>query len=53
MALRDVRVFDRSWDLVVERDGDRQKVTVLSDGNTVMTDSSLTCRVASLAVELF
>lgn len=37
MALRDVRAFGRAWDLVVERDGERQKVTVSSGGQTVMT----------------
>jgi hypothetical protein len=37
MALRDLRVFGRSWDLVVERVGDQQKVTVRSGGKTLMT----------------
>jgi len=37
MALRDLRAFGQAWDLVVERAGDRQKVTVLSGGKTVMT----------------
>ena len=37
MALRDVRAFGRAWDLVVERAGDQQKVTVSSGGQTVMT----------------
>ena len=37
MALRDLRAFGRAWDLVVERDGDQQKVTVRSGGKTVMT----------------
>ncbi len=37
MALRDVRAFGRAWDLVVERDGDQQKVTVSSGGKLVMT----------------
>jgi hypothetical protein len=37
MALRDLRVFGRSWDLVVERAGDQQKVTVRSGGKTLMT----------------
>jgi len=37
MALRDLRAFGRSWDLVVERVGDQQKVTVLSGGKTLMT----------------
>ena len=37
MALRDVRAFGRAWDLVVERAGDQQKVTVTRGGRTVMT----------------
>ena len=37
MALRDVRAFGRAWDLVVERAGDQQKVTVRSGGKTLMT----------------
>ena len=37
MALRDVRAFGRAWDLVVERAGDQQKITVTSGGQTVMT----------------
>lgn len=37
MALRDVRAFGRNWDLVVEREGDQQKVTVRSGALTVMT----------------
>ena len=37
MALRDLRAFGRAWDLVVERAGDQQKVTVRSVGKTVMT----------------
>ena len=37
MALRDLRAFGRSWDLVVERAGDQQKVTVLSGDKTLMT----------------
>jgi len=39
MALRDVRAFGRAWDLVVERDGENQKVTVSSGGRMVMTGS--------------
>jgi hypothetical protein len=37
MALRDLRAFGRAWDLVVEREGDLQKVTVSSKGAVVMT----------------
>jgi hypothetical protein len=39
MALRDLQAFGRSWDLVVVRVGDQQKVTVLSGGKTLMTGS--------------
>jgi hypothetical protein len=39
MALRDLRAFGRSWDLLVEREGDQQKVTVTSDGRTIFTAS--------------
>ncbi len=37
MALRDVRAFGRAWDLVVERAGEQQKITVRSGGRTVLT----------------
>jgi hypothetical protein len=37
MALRDQRAFGRSWDLVVEREGMLQKVTVTSGGKTLFT----------------
>lgn len=37
MVLRDVRAFGHAWDLVVERDGDQQKVSVSSGGKLVMT----------------
>jgi hypothetical protein len=37
MALRDLGAFGRGWDLLVERDGSLQKVTVNSGGKTVMT----------------
>ena len=39
MALRDLRAFGPSWDLLVERDGDRQKVTVTCAGKTVLSAS--------------
>lgn len=39
MALRDVRAFGRAWDLVVERDGERQKVTVSTGGRELFTSS--------------
>ena len=37
MALRDLRAFGQAWDLVVERVGDQQKVTVHAGGKIVMT----------------
>jgi hypothetical protein len=37
MALRDMRAFGQSWDLVVERVGDKQKITVSSGGKVVFT----------------
>ena len=42
MALRDVRAFGKSWDLVVEREGDLQKITVSSQGRTFIRNR--TCR---------
>ncbi len=39
MALRDLRAFGQSWDLVVERVGDKQKITVSSGGKVVYTGS--------------
>jgi hypothetical protein len=37
MALRDVRAFGKAWDLVVERQGDVQKITVSSQGRPVLS----------------
>jgi hypothetical protein len=37
MALRDLRAFGRAWDVVVERDGEQQKITVTSGGTTVLS----------------
>jgi hypothetical protein len=37
MALRDLRAFGRGWDLVVEREGEQQRVTVRSGDQTIMT----------------
>jgi hypothetical protein len=48
MALRDVRAFGRPWDLVVEREGDQQKVTVRSEGKTLMTGSGPAGKTYSL-----
>jgi hypothetical protein len=39
MALRDVRAFGRAWDMLVERDGDLQKVTVSAGGKVLLTAS--------------
>ncbi len=39
MALRDLRAFGKSWDLVVRREGDEQRVIVTVDGKAVMTDA--------------
>jgi hypothetical protein len=36
MALREVRAFGRAWDLVVERDGGNQKVTVSAGGRELL-----------------
>ena len=35
MALRDARAFGRAWDLVVERAGDQQKITVSCGGQVI------------------
>ena len=48
MALRDLRAFGRAWDLVVERAGDQQKVTVRSGGKTLMTGLGLAGKTYSL-----
>jgi hypothetical protein len=37
MALRDLRTFGQSWDLVVERVGDKQKITVSSGDQILFT----------------
>jgi hypothetical protein len=39
MALRDLRAFGQSWDVVVERVGDKQKITVSSGGKIIFTGS--------------
>lgn len=49
MALRDVRAFGRSWDLVVERQGDLQKVMVTSGGRTVLTGTGPAGRTYQVA----
>jgi hypothetical protein len=37
MALRDLRAFGCPWDLVVEREGTLQKITITSGGKTLFT----------------
>ena len=39
MAMRDLRAFGQSWDLIVERLGDKQKITVSSGGKIIFTGS--------------
>ena len=39
MAMRDLRAFGRAWDMVVERVGDKQKITVSSSGKVIFTGS--------------
>ncbi len=39
MAMRDMRAFGRDWDMVVERAGDKQKITVSSGGKVIFTGS--------------
>ena len=37
MALRDVRAFGQAWDLLVERIGDEQKITIIRAGQVILT----------------
>lgn len=39
MALRDLQAFGRLWDIIVERNGEHQKITVTSGGKTVLDAS--------------
>jgi len=39
MALRDVRAFGKAWDIVVEREGDMQKTTVICGGRKILSES--------------
>lgn len=39
MALRDVRAFGKAWDLVVEREGDRQKTTVVCEDRMILSET--------------
>jgi hypothetical protein len=38
MALREVKAFGKTWDIVVEREGNLQKVTITSDGRTLLSE---------------
>jgi hypothetical protein len=39
MAMRDLCAFGKTWDLVVERTGDKQKIIVISGGKIIFTGS--------------
>jgi len=39
MAMRDLHAFGHKWDIVVERDGDKQEITITSDGKTLLAAS--------------
>ena len=39
MAMRDLHAFGMKWDLIVERTGDKQKITVSSGGKIIFTGS--------------
>jgi hypothetical protein len=41
MAMRDLRTFGQAWDLLVERVGDKQKITVSSGGKIVFTGTGI------------
>jgi len=40
MALRDLRAFGKSWDLIVERESKHEKVTVISAGKAIYSGSA-------------
>ena len=48
MALRDLHAFGQSWDLIVERVGNKQKVTVSSGGKIVFTATGLAGKTYSV-----
>ncbi|MFA5814201.1 MAG: hypothetical protein WC865_01075 [Bacteroidales bacterium] len=48
MAMRDLRAFGQSWDLVVERVGDQQKITVSSGGKIVFTGTGIAGKTYSV-----
>ena len=50
MALRDVKAFGSTWDLVVTREGDRQTVTVTSGGRTVYSESAPAGKVHTISL---
>jgi hypothetical protein len=39
MAMRDLRAFGKAWDLLVERDGDKQKITITCGGKIIFKGS--------------
>jgi hypothetical protein len=39
MAMRDLHAFGMNWDLIVERAGDKQKISVSSGGKIIFTGS--------------
>jgi hypothetical protein len=39
MALRDLRAFGNTWDLVVEQIGEKQKITVSNAGKIIFSSS--------------
>jgi hypothetical protein len=39
MALRDLRAFGQSWDMIVEREGNQQTVQITSGGKTIFKGS--------------
>jgi hypothetical protein len=48
MALRDARAFGRAWDLVVERAGDQQKITVSCGGQIIFAGVGLAGKMYSV-----
>lgn len=50
MALRDVKAFGATWDLMVAREGDRQTVTVTSGGRTVYSGSAPAGKIHTISL---
>jgi len=48
MAMRDLHALGRDWDLVVERIGDKQKITISSGGKVVFTGSGIAGKTYSV-----